>query len=77
MCVAAPMKIVSIDWKNHTAVAELEGNKLMVSIRLIDPKIGDYVLVHAGCALEILSKQTAEEIKELFDELKAVENDSY
>ena len=72
MCVAAPMKILSIDKINHTAVAELSGNILTVDIRLVDPKVGDYVLVHAGCALEILAKESAEEIRELFAELEAI-----
>lgn len=72
MCVAAPMKVISVDREAHTAAAELGGNVLNVNIRLVEPKVGDYILVHAGCALEILAKEQAEEIRDLFAELEAL-----
>ena len=72
MCIAVPMKIISIDREANTASAELNGNVLNVNIALISPKIGDFVIVHAGCALEIVTKDAADEIKELFDEMEAL-----
>ena len=72
MCIAIPAKIISVDAAQSTAEAELRGNRLTVSIRLVETKPGDYVLVHAGCAVEVLQKDSAEEILSLFEELEAL-----
>ncbi|GHU88318.1 hypothetical protein FACS1894202_04170 [Clostridia bacterium] len=53
-----------------SAKVALNGNEITVNVSLIDPKIGDYVLIHAGCALEVLSKDVALETLELFAELE-------
>ena len=42
-----------------------------VNVGLVDPQPGQYVLVHAGCAIEVMEKDKAEEIIELFAELEA------
>lgn len=70
MCIAVPMKVTQIDSENNTATVSLSGNTLSVNISLISPKLGDFVLVHAGCALEIIKQEEAEEIAELFDTLE-------
>jgi hydrogenase expression/formation protein HypC len=54
MCIAIPGKIISID--QAKAKVDFNGNVVDVNVGLIDPKVGDYVLVHAGCAIEIMSK---------------------
>ena len=76
MCIAAPMKIIAIDNETHTARAELTGMVLGVNIALISPKVGDFVLVHAGCALEIVTPASAGEIAALFDELEDAYHDA-
>ena len=51
MCLAVPARIISID-EIH-AWAETMGIRQKVNIQLIDsPKPGDYILVHAGFAIE-------------------------
>lgn len=70
MCVAVPMRVVAIDAASRTATVELHGNRLSVDVSLVDADIGDQVLVHAGCALEIVSRELAAEILELFRELE-------
>lgn len=70
MCVAVPAKILSIDRDNNTAEVEFNKNKLAVNISLVSPEVGDFVLVHAGCAIEIISRDMAEEIESLFDEIE-------
>ena len=70
MCVAVPGKIVAIE--GDLAEVDFNGNIVNANIALIDTKIGDYVLIHAGCAIEVLSEQKAEEIKSLFDELEGL-----
>ena len=68
MCIAIPGKIVSID--TTKAKVDFNGNIVDVNVGLIDPKVGDYVLVHAGCAIEVMSKDKALELIELFRELE-------
>ena len=75
MCVAIPARIVEINTPQNAAKAELTGNVIDVNMRLVSAKVGDYVLVHAGCAIEVLQKESAEEILALFDEIKAVQGD--
>jgi hydrogenase expression/formation protein HypC len=41
-------------------------------VSLINAKIGDFVLVHAGCALEIMTQDKAEELIDLFRELEEI-----
>ena len=66
MCIAVPMEVVSIDEENHNGRVLLNGNEIPVDFTLVSPALGDYVLVHAGCAIEIVQKESAEEILEIF-----------
>jgi len=68
MCIAIPGKIVSID--SRMAKVDFNGNIVDVNVGLIDAKVGDYVLVHAGCAIEVMSKDSALELIELFHDLE-------
>lgn len=70
MCVAVPGKVVSVN--GDTAQVDFKGNLVPVNTGLIEPKIGQYVLVHAGCAIEVMDKDKAEELIELFAELEEV-----
>ncbi len=72
MCIGVSAQVISIDGDN--ARVSVRGNETTVSIGLISPKIGDYVLLHAGCALQILPPHEAQSIDELFDELQQVMN---
>jgi hydrogenase expression/formation protein HypC len=69
------MEIVGFENGGATAEVVLSGNVLRVDVGLVDAKIGDFVLVHAGCALEVLSKSQAEEILDLFGELEELAAD--
>jgi hydrogenase expression/formation protein HypC len=68
MCVAVPGKIVEIN--GDLAKIDIMYNICEANISLIDAKVGDYVLTHAGCVLEVLKKDMAEEILWMFEELK-------
>lgn len=60
MCYAVPAKIIEI--KKEQATVDYGGIIKKTNISLINtPKIGDYVLIHAGFAIEKLNKKTAEE----------------
>lgn len=67
MCLAYPMKIVEIT--GNRAVAEAEGIKRKIGMELIkSAHIGDYVMVHAGFAIERLDTKEAETTLKIFKE---------
>ena len=70
MCIAIPMEVTAIDEQNHTGRVTHAGNEISVDLTLVSPKLGDYVLVHAGCAIEVVEKESAEEILEIFASLE-------
>lgn len=70
MCVAVPGRITEIN--GDFAKVNIMNNITQANIKLVDAKFGDYVLIHAGCVLEVLRKEAAEEILELFAALEEV-----
>ncbi|HWQ77520.1 MAG TPA: HypC/HybG/HupF family hydrogenase formation chaperone [Anaerovoracaceae bacterium] len=68
MCIAIPGKIVSLN--PPKAKVDFNGNIVDVNVGLVDPAVGDYVLVHAGCAIEVMPQDRALELIELFRELE-------
>ncbi len=63
MCLGIPAKIVSIT--GDFAQVSIQGARIEVGIQLLDSvSVGDYVLVHTGYALEILSEEDALETLE-------------
>ena len=69
MCLAIPMKIVEVR-PDATGVADLDGARHEVNLSLVnDPRLGEYVIVHAGFAIEKLDETEANERLALFDEL--------
>ena len=69
MCLGVPMKIVEMK-DADCGTAELEGVRYAVSLNLLEePKIGDYVIVHAGFAIERLDEDEANERLALFKQL--------
>jgi hydrogenase expression/formation protein HypC len=73
MCLAIPALIKSI--KGQQAVADIEGVTRDISIQLTpEAKVGDYVLLHTGYAINIIDAAEAEETLKLLRELgEAVE----
>ncbi len=58
MCLAVPLKIVEIDGLN--AVGEVEGLRRKMRLDFIkEPRLGEYVIVHAGFAIERLPEAQA------------------
>lgn len=76
MCLAIPGKIIEIDRiTNHAIVDYGDGTKRKVNISLVETKIGDYVLVHAGFAIQILDEKEALETLALFREMLSMEDE--
>lgn len=66
MCLAVPLKLIEID--GPEAVAEAGGIRRRVRVDFIrEPKVGDYVIVHAGFAIERINEQQA------LDNLRAIQ----
>lgn len=73
MCLAIPLKIV--EKKEKEAIAELNGIKRTIRTDLLkEVNIGDYVLVHAGFAIEKLKEEEALETLEAIREVEEALN---
>ena len=70
VCLAIPGKVVEIDKnKEHAMIDYGGGVQRKVNIALVKVRLGDYVLVHAGFAIQVLDKKEAEETLSLFREM--------
>ena len=69
MCVALPGKVIEI--KERDAVVDFNGNQVTARAGLVDVKVGDYVLVHAGCVIQKVSQQDMEDLENLNEMMKA------
>ncbi len=69
MCLAIPMKVLKIN--GDRATVSSGGIQRTIGINFLKgPKIGDYVIVHAGFAIEKLDTVIAEETLKILEELQ-------
>ncbi|BBL60196.1 HypC/HybG/HupF family hydrogenase formation chaperone [Methylomonas koyamae] len=69
MCLALPAQIIEIAPAGDTATVSVDGVKVEVSLALVDDvKVGDYVLVHVGYALNKIDEDEALKTLALFAE---------
>ena len=73
MCLSIPVRIVSID--GSMAEVSAGGTIFKAGLQMIeDAKVGDYILLHAGFAIQKISEKEAAEtlqiLKEMNDSLK-------
>ena len=69
MCLAIPLKLIEIDGNN--AVGEAMGMQRRLRVDFIEnPRLGEYVIVHAGFAIERLSEAQALEDLEAWSEVE-------
>ena len=70
MCLAVPLKLIEINGK--TATGEAMGMTRQLRVDFIkDPQVGDYVMVHAGFAIERLPEGQALADLEACEEMEA------
>ncbi|MEM2882482.1 MAG: HypC/HybG/HupF family hydrogenase formation chaperone [Candidatus Bathyarchaeia archaeon] len=67
MCLAIPGRVMEI--KGGLAKVDFGGVTREVDISLVDPKVGDYVIVHAGFAIQVLDEEEAKKTLELWGEI--------
>lgn len=66
MCLAIPLRLVEIN--GSEAIGEAGGIRRRLRVDFIrEPKVGDYVIVHAGFAIERMDEQQA------LDNLRAIQ----
>ena len=69
MCLAVPLRLLEIHDKE--GIAEAGGIRRSVRLDFIrNPQVGDYVLVHAGFAIQKMTEQEALENLELLEEIR-------
>ena len=70
MCLGVPAKVVEFI-EGQMAVVDVDGNQVNISIQLVpEVKIGQYVLVHAGFAMDIVNEDWAKETMQLLKQLQ-------
>jgi hydrogenase expression/formation protein HypC len=68
MCLAIPAQIISLE--KYSAKVDIMGVESQVNIQLIeDPKTGDYILVHAGCAIQGIDSEYFDYLQKVFQEI--------
>ena len=67
MCLAIPSRIVKIE--NNVATIDVDGVRREASLLLLeDPRVGEYVIVHAGFAINKINEEDALESLKLLKE---------
>ena len=74
MCLAIPARVVRVDG-DKAQVDFGEGVLREVNVTLVNAKVGDYVLVHAGYAIQLVDEKDALETLSLWNEILASQKD--
>ncbi len=71
MCLSIPSKIKSIDKESNICTVDTMGIERSASLDLIDQevKVGDYVLIHIGFAMNKIDEEDALESLKLYQEI--------
>lgn len=68
MCLAVPVRVVSIE--GNEAEVEISGVRRRVSIVLTpEARVGDYVLLHTGYAINVVNEAEAQETLKILEEM--------
>ena len=68
MCLAVPVKVVTIE--GSEADVEIGGVKRRISIMLTpEARVGDYVLLHTGYAINVINEAEAQETLKILEEM--------
>jgi hydrogenase expression/formation protein HypC len=72
MCLAVPVRVVSIE--GNEAEVEISGVKRRVSIVLTpEARVGDYVLLHTGYAINVINEAEAQETLKILEEMASLD----
>ncbi|MFA4861156.1 HypC/HybG/HupF family hydrogenase formation chaperone [Methanoregula sp.] len=70
MCVAVPAEVLEIR-DGNIGLVDYGDLKQEVRLDLVDVKVGEYVLVHVGFAIQRLSREEGLETLEIFKQVYA------
>ncbi len=70
MCVAIPGKVIKLD--GTKATVDFLGNIVNAEAGLVKVSVGDRVLVHAGCIIQTMDNDMADELEEMLHEIEDV-----
>ncbi len=68
MCLAVPAKVLEVNG-DIAKVDFGQGIVREVNVMLVEARVGEYVLVHAGYAIQMIDREEAEETLRLWDEI--------
>jgi hydrogenase expression/formation protein HypC len=74
MCLAIPARVTRVNG-SKAQVDFGEGVLREVNVTLVEAKVGDYVLVHAGYAIQIVDEKEALETIGLWNEILAAQKE--
>jgi hydrogenase expression/formation protein HypC len=72
MCLAVPGKILSIEGKD--ADVDFGGVTRKVNVSLVQADVGEYVIIHAGFAIQVVDREEAEETIKIWEEMLAAQS---
>ena len=67
MCLAIPGKVIAIN--GDTGDIDFGGVTKQTNLSMVDAKVGDWVVIHAGFAIEIMDEEDAQETIKLWNEV--------
>jgi len=71
MCLAVLAQLKEI--KDNIAVADFDGLTQEIRLDLIEePKVGEWMLIHTGFAIQRVDEKEAMEMKKIMDEIAAI-----
>ncbi len=74
MCLGVPVRVIQKE--GNEGIGEFKGVKRNINFAMLDEaKVGDYVILHAGFAIQVLDRDDAEKTLELFEELERLEDE--
>lgn len=75
MCLALPGKVVKIDGEN--ADIDFGGVIRQANVAMVDVEIGQWVVIHAGFAIEVMDEEEAQETISLWNDVLSHDEVSY
>lgn len=74
MCIAMPAEVIEIK-EGNIGVVDFGDLKQEVRLDLVDVRVGEFVLVHVGFAIQRLSREEGLETREIFKQVYAAMED--
>jgi len=73
MCLAIPGKILKIE--GNSADVDFGGVRREIKLDLVDARVGGWVIVHTGYAIQTMSEEDAQETLKYFEEILKAEDE--